>query len=879
MDLVGGSEASTARAIGKLVSLLTQETRLIRGVDISEVQSLKDELEVIRVFLRNGDVRPEEELSDAVKAWLLQSRETAELIEDIVDEYILKASQRQYERGFVSFLGRAGRLIGTLNNRHKLSSDIRDSMAVLREIQERGQIYGISNLLSNNRTTVDDRYRQRLLTPRNLESTVGIDSAANELIQRLVARASGRSIISLVGIGGVGKTTLAQKVYNNGVIRGHFDCLAWITVSRSYNLEHLLRIMVRQIGAAGNHDVWDLSIMRGDELIATLRQYLQLKRYLFVFDDVWQEEFWQEVGHAVPYNEAGSRVIITTRNFDTVASFETTSLTHVLRVEPLSEEHSWELFCSTAFPHELEEHCPPELEHLSQEIIRMCQGLPLVIVAVAGLLSTKEKTVLEWQKLLDNFHVELTSNHHLSRVSKILALSFHDLPYYLKMCFLYFSIFDVDSLIPYEKLFKLWIAEGFVQAVGGKTLEEIAEEYLNELIRRNLVQVLRNDSNSGFKGKSRRLSISNNIEENFLETIEDSGVRSVFLSNLLFLNNSFLVPLFRKYKLLALLDFENVPLERLPEEVGNLFHLKYLSLKNTKVKKLPKSVGKLRNLQTLDVRNTLLVELPVEIKMLRNLRHLLASGYDSNISMDSTQGVRIKKGIGYLESLQTLMTVEASLTGVDLKKELEKLRGLRKLGITRLTAEVVSALCPSIEKMYHLEYQSLHVTTSHEILDLQTISSPPPYLHRLVLRGLLQTFPNWISSLQNLSMLCLSLSRDLQRLEVVDIEEGALPVLEELRIGPAGSAFRHPAPEKIQGRNYALYELGKSDLLERLQGVATNFDDVVQHDLQLSFCYSDDEADSASSSTSNVPWNNMLACDRMSFSSDRFSFFSDDIED
>ncbi|GMN23556.1 hypothetical protein TIFTF001_049094, partial [Ficus carica] len=790
MDLAGGSEISTARAIEKLVSLLTEESRLIRGVDKSEVESLKNELEVIRVFLRDADARSEkDELSDAVKVWLLQSKEVAELIEDVVDEYILKVAQRQHQRGFINFLGRVGRLIGTLNNHLRLSSNIQNIKEMLYEIKRQGQAYGIGRL-SRKRVAIAQRYQDRLINRPFMESIVGIDFAANELMQRLVEGASGNLIISLVGIGGIGKTTLAQKVYNNGVIRGHFDCLAWITVSQSYNLEHLLRIMVRKIGAAGNHDVWDLSIMRGDELIATLRQYLQLKRYLFVFDDVWQEEFWQEVGHALPDNEAGSRVIITTRS-DTVATFfETISLTHVHRVEPLSEELSWELFCSRAFPHELEQHCPPELEHLSQEIIRMCQGLPLVIVAVAGLLSTKEKTVLEWQKLLDNFHVELTSNPHLSRVSKILALSFHDLPYYLKMCFLYFSIFDVDSLIPYEKLLKLWIAEGFVQAVGGKTLEEVAEEYLNELIRRNLVQAcegfyglekfcrlhdsmhditrqkadelsfcwIRNDSNSGFRGKSRRLSISNNIEENFLETIEDSGVRSVFLSNLLSLNNSFLVPLFRKYKLLALLDFENVPLERLPEEVGNLFHLKYLSLKNTKVKKLPKSVGKLRNLQTLDVRNTLLVELPIEIKMLRNLRHLLASGYDSNISMDSTQGVRIKEGIGYLESLQTLMTVEASLTGVDLKKELEKLRGLRKLGITRLTAKVVNALCPSIEKMNHLEYLSLHATTSHEILDLQTISSPPPYLHRLVLRGLLQTFPNWISSLQNLSMLCLSLS-------------------------------------------------------------------------------------------------------------------------
>ncbi|GMN72500.1 hypothetical protein TIFTF001_054738, partial [Ficus carica] len=489
--------------------------------------------------------------------------------------------------------------------------------------------------------------------------------------------------------------------------------------------------MVRQIGAAGNHDVRDLSIMQDDELIATLRHYLQSKRYLFVFDDVWQEEFWQVVGHVFPDNEAGSRVIITTRSDTVAASFETTSLTHVLRVEPLSEEHSWELFCSRVFPRENAWHCPPELEQLSLEIIRMCQGLPLAIVATAGLLSTKTMRVLEWRELLDNWHYELTSNPHLSPISKILALSFHGLPYYLKMCFLYFSIFAADSLIPYEKLFKLWIAEGFIPEVIGKTLEEVAEEYLNELIQRNLVQVCEgfyglekfcrlhglmheiarqkadelsfcriiNDSNSSLNGKSRRLSISNNIKENFLETIEDFRVRSVFISNLGSLNNYFLVSLFTKYPLLTLLDFENVPLERLPEEVGNLFYLKYLSLKNTKVKKLPKSVGKLQNLQTLDLRQTLLVELPVEIKLLQNLRHLLASGYDSNISMDSTQGVRIKEGIGYLEGLQTLMTVEASLTGVDLKKELEKLRGLRKLGITRLTAEVVSALCPSIEKM------------------------------------------------------------------------------------------------------------------------------------------------------------------------------------
>ena len=301
-----------------------------------------------------------------------------------------------------------------------------------------------------------------------------------------------------------------------------------------------------------------------------------------------------------------------------------------------------------------------------------------------------------------------------------------------------------------------------------------------------------------------------------------------------------MVTLFRKHKLLTLLEFENVPLNRLPEEVGNLFHLKYLSLKNTKVKRLPKSVGKLHNLQTLDVRNTLLAELPIEINELLNLQHLLASRSDSAISLNSSQGVGIKEGIRYLENLQTLTTVEA-LTGIGLEAELENLMGLRRLGISRLTAAALSALCPAIGKMNCLEYLSLHSLTNDEMLDLSTISSPPLFLQSLVLRGQLQRLPNWISSLQILSVLSLSLSRltddplrhifalpnlvslwlyrayegeqlhfavggfrklkllvlrDLQGLEVVEIEEGALPLLEELRIGP--SPLLNKVPSGIQ---------------------------------------------------------------------------------
>ncbi|GMN27836.1 hypothetical protein TIFTF001_041086 [Ficus carica] len=541
MDFVGGSEATVSRTIQKLVSLLVEESRFSRGIEISEVESLRSELEIIRIFIMDVSARSvEEELSHEVKIWLKQAKEVAEMVEDFVDKYILKASRLPGPRR-----SSVGQLNYTLSSRCKLSSNIQSIKALLRQMHKRGQRQGISNHLSRRgaSATVSDRV---------------YDLVLNENI-----------------------------FYNYTEKRKRFVDHAWITVSASYDLEAVLIDMVRQFGAAGNRDV------RREELIDTLKQDLQSK----------------------------SRIIITTRRESVAVICEESSFDHVHWMEPLTETMSRDLFCLRAFQHG---HEGP----------------------VAGVLSTKEKTRSEWQRIYDNFEFEIESNPHLEDISRLLVLSFRDLPYQLKMCFLYFSIFPDDYLIPNEKLVKLWIAEDFVQAKGLKTSEEVAEEYLNELIQRNLIQAcegfyglekfcrINDNKNSSFRGKSHRLSISGKIEENFLGTLKNSQVRTVFLSNISAQKNSFVVTLFRKHKLLTLLDFENVPLDRLLEEVGNLFHLKYLSLKNTKVKRLPKSVGKLHNLKTLDVRNTLLAELPIEINELLNLQHLLANRSDSTISLN-----------------------------------------------------------------------------------------------------------------------------------------------------------------------------------------------------------------------------------------------------
>jgi disease resistance protein RPM1 len=292
---------------------------------------------------------------------------------------------------------------------------------------------------------------------------------------------------------------------------------------------------------------------------------------------------------------------------------------------------------------------------------------------------------------------------------------------------------------------------------------------------------------------------------------------------------SFIVKLFKKFKLLKVLDFEDAPIDYLPQELGNLFHLKHLSLRRTKVKMLPKSVGRLQNLQTLNVLETAMPELPIEIFRLSKLRHLLAHSHDYEIksSFHSVRGVKIHEGIGCLKDLQTLASVDD--LGVGLFEELRKLCQLRTLGITNMTAKRGRALCISIQNMVHLKILVVGSISEDEILDLQSISSPPPFLECIYLRGRLEKLPNWVLELQNLVTLILFFSslkedplscvqalpnlvtlslnhaydgeqlhfeeggfrklkkltlRELKRLKMVEIDRGSLPVLEQLEIGP-----------------------------------------------------------------------------------------------
>ncbi|KAL6339346.1 hypothetical protein AAG906_028075 [Vitis piasezkii] len=584
-------------------------------------------------------------------------------------------------------------------------------------------------------------------------------------------------------MGGLGKTTLAKKVYDNKELVGYFNCSAWITVSQSFKMEELLRNMSKKFYQSRKEAVPEgLDTTDEMSLITLTRGYLQDKRYVVVFDDVWKLDFWGIIKCVLPENGKGSRIIITTRNDEVASSCIESSFDYIHKLQPLSPKSSWELFCKKTF----QGGCPPDLEKLSLDIVKRCGGLPLAIVAVGGLLSRKEKLIPEWKKFSDNLGSELQSNSHLESINTILSLSYHDLPYYLKSCFLYLAIFPEDYTIRCRPLTRLWIAEGFVKAKKDVMLEDVAEEFLTELIHRSLVQVsevyadgkikhchvhdlmreiiltkaeelsfccLMTGEASSFDGRFRRLSVHNSSDNDVNIIGKKSHIRSIFLydSQMIFLEK-----LASRFNLLKVLDLNDSGLDSFPENLGNLLHLRYLSLRNTKVRMLPRSIGKLQNLQTLDLRFTLVEDLPVEINRLKKLRNILVHNhdFDDDLGMFSVKGVHVKEGIGCLEELQKLSCVEAN-HGVGVIKELGKLRQLRKLSITKLTRENGKHLCASITNMNRLESLLISSSSENEMLDLQYVSYPPSCLSRLQLFGPLEKLPDWVSELQNLSIVSL----------------------------------------------------------------------------------------------------------------------------
>ncbi|XP_050279667.1 disease resistance protein RPM1-like isoform X2 [Quercus robur] len=284
------AETAVLFLIDKLIPLLTQEATLLQGIH-GEVADIKDELESIQSFLKDADARAatEEEMSEGIKTWVKQVREAAFHIEVAIDRYLLHMAQQSHQRGFTGFLHKIIRLPKSLKPRHNIASEIQGFKASVQKIKERSEKYSFKSTSQGSSSGAQNvRWNDPRKDSLYLEDAdvVGIEAPRDELINWLVEGPSDRIVVSVVGMGGRGKTTLVKKVYDHQIVRGHFDCHAWIFVSQSYNTEDLLKSIIKQFCEARREfPLPGIDTMDEQSLINILRDYLRQKRTIMLSSD------------------------------------------------------------------------------------------------------------------------------------------------------------------------------------------------------------------------------------------------------------------------------------------------------------------------------------------------------------------------------------------------------------------------------------------------------------------------------------------------------------------------------------------------------------------------------------------------------------------
>ncbi|XP_010265610.1 PREDICTED: disease resistance protein RPP8-like [Nelumbo nucifera] len=619
-------------------------------------------------------------------------RDVAYDADDIIDGFIFKG-KHQRKKGLINFVERYCFVLNELIARHRVNKKIEGIKMRIQAIAESRSTYGIENI-GIERINFASRklHEKRKSSPYvNEEDIVGLEEDVKILQARLLGGESRRSVISIVGMGGLGKTTLAKKVYNSSDIKKHFDCLAWVYISQEHRVEEILQDMGKRVLGLGKVEMEKMIKKELEEMLST---FLEDRRYLVVIDDIWKIEVWNDLQAIFPDRTNGSRVMFTSRFKGVALLADPRSPPHELHF--LNDEEGWVLLSKKVFVRRNTlTSFPLWLEEIGKQIVRKCGGLPLAISVLGGLLSTKDETFGEWMKVLQSVHWQLTNS--AEQCSEILALSYNELPFYLKPCFLYVDIFPEGYEISARRLTLLWIAEGFVQQRGDEPLEDVAEDYLEELIGRNMIQLAKRKYNGRVKtccvhNLLRDLAISKSKEDKFLDffhggTKVGSIIRACRLAVHLGvppLNKD--TPHYRslfcfdlgkpifseivKFKLLRVLDLEGVYMPKLDNAFGNLVHLRYLGLSGTWLKKIPSSICNLWNLQTLDIRSTLVNPIPCEIWKMEQLRNLYLNELsemgvhpiagDSLVNLQSLQGIFIggtsciENALGKLTNLREL---------------------------------------------------------------------------------------------------------------------------------------------------------------------------------------------------------------------------------
>ncbi|PAN42655.1 hypothetical protein PAHAL_8G164000 [Panicum hallii] len=790
MEIATGAMSSL---LVKLAELLTDEYKLqtsLRG----EIMFLKAELESMEAALERVSEAPV--IENQVNIWANEVRELSYDIEDSIDKFMVRIDTHPSAtpQGFKGFISRSLRLLTAARTQHQIAMEIGDMKTLVKEVAERRNRYKVDTVVipPSLATNIDPRLHGIYEESAKL---VAISGPREELAELLVQEGTSKQlkVVSIVGVGGLGKTTLANVMYQQ--LKGQFECNAFVPVSLKPDMKRILGSVLRQVSEQSymSIETWDVV-----ELINKIRQVLENKRYFIIIDDIWDESAWNLIKDALIDSNCGSRVITTTRIAGVAAACCCFTGGTIYKLKPLSHIDSKKLFYKRIFGDK--DSCHPELKEISEKILRKCYGVPLAIITIASLLANKPKNINQWNSVHSSIGSGTEKFPGMKNMRQILSISYYDLPSHLKPCLLYLSVYPEDHTILRDQLIRRWIAEGFIRGNDVETSNNLGHHYFNELINRSMIQPEHVDGR-GMVGACRvhdmvlDLIISLSIKENFaitshhhqhthlpktirrfsLNSSDEENARgevalslSHVRSLIVFPGATNLMPSLSSFQVLRVLDLEGCRdlQNHHISNVGSLFHLRYLGLRDTNITSLPKEIGNLNYLHTLDMKQTSISYLPSTVVGLKQLMRLYIE-----------PSVILPDGIGNMVSLQFLSSVCVNRSA-NFAKELGRLSELRTLHISFINTWHESHKHCFVDSLCNLkQIQELHIDSTgmstEIIVDLAWV---PQYLKNF--SGSMPRLPRWMNPM--LSDLT-TMTMTLKILRQEDIQNlGGLPFLQFL---------------------------------------------------------------------------------------------------